>query len=80
MLDRAVRNCKNIRQRGKTRDAMNVLRNFTRGEQRQHFAYPFQVADNAMLMYVQKTLYPFYTARKMPRVTTSHKNALLWQQ
>ena len=40
------------------------------GGQRQHFAYPFQVADDAMQMDVHKTFYPFYTTRKMRHVMT----------
>jgi len=39
---------------------MGVRRNFSRGWQRRNFAYPFQVADDAMQMDVHKTLYPFY--------------------
>jgi len=34
-------------------------RNFFQGGQRRNFAYPFQVADNAMQMKVFETLYPF---------------------
>ena len=30
------------------------------GSQRRHFAYPLQVANDAMQMYVRKMLYPFY--------------------
>jgi len=41
---------------------------FFQGEQRQHFADPCQVADNAMQMYVHETHYRFYT-------TTPHRNA-----
>jgi len=33
---------------------------FFQGWQRRNFAYPFQVADDAMQMEVHKTLYPFY--------------------
>jgi len=39
---------------------MGVHRNFSRREQRRKFAYPLQIADNAMQMDVHKTLYPFY--------------------
>jgi len=36
------------------------------------------IADNAMQMDVNKSLYPFYTTKKIPRVTvTITKNALL---
>jgi len=41
---------------------MGVQRNFS-GRQRQNFAYPFQVADDAMQMDIHKTLYPFYPIR-----------------
>jgi len=41
---------------------------FPGGTQRQHFAYPFQVADDAERMDVHKTLHVFYTAKKMPCV------------
>jgi len=34
---------------------------FQWGGQRQDFAYRFQVADDAMQMYVHETLYRFYT-------------------
>jgi len=37
---------------------MGVRRNFSRGGQRRNFAYPFQVADDAMQINVHKTLYP----------------------
>jgi len=50
---------------------MGVRRNFSRGEQRQHFVDPCQVADDAMQMYVHETLYHFYTHPKnMPHITT----------
>jgi len=32
---------------------------YFQGWQHRHFAYPFQVANDAMQMYVHKTLYPF---------------------
>ena len=38
---------------------MGVRRNFPCGLQRRNFAYPFQVADNAMQIDVHKKLYPF---------------------
>jgi len=38
---------------------MVVRGNFSREGQRQYFAFPFQVADDAMQMNVHKTLYPF---------------------
>jgi len=41
---------------------MDVRRNFAfQGGQRRNFAYPVQVAGDAMQTYVHKTLYPFYT-------------------
>jgi len=43
---------------------------FLRG-QRRNFAYPLQVADDAMQMDVHKTLYPFYTIKKMLHVTAT---------
>jgi len=40
-----------------------------------------QVADDTVHVDVQKTLYPFNTTKKMPRVTTTVlKIALTWQQ
>jgi len=55
---------------------MGVRRNLSRGK-RQHFAYPFQVADDAMQMGVHKTLYPFAfcTTNKAPCYGNTHKNA-----
>ena len=47
---------------------MGVRRNFSRGESR-HFAYPFQVVNDAVQMDVHKTLYPLNTTKKMPQVT-----------
>jgi len=45
---------------------------FFQVEQHRHFAaYPFQVAIDAMQMDVHKTLYPFSTTKKMPRVTAT---------
>jgi len=37
-----------------------VRRIFSRGGKHRNFAYPFQVADDAMQMDVHKTLCPFY--------------------
>jgi len=48
---------------------MGVHRNFSKGEQRKHFADPSQVADDFMQMYFHETLYRFYTTtqqRKCP--------------
>jgi len=39
---------------------------FFQGGQSRQFAHSFQVADEAMQMNVDKTLYPFYTTKKMP--------------
>jgi len=36
---------------------------FPEGKQRRHFAYAFQVADDAMQTVVRKALYPFYAKR-----------------
>jgi len=49
---------------------MVVRRKFSRGGQCQHFSHPFQVADDAMHMDVHKTLYPFYTAKKISHEST----------
>jgi len=57
---------------------MGVRRNFSRSR---HFAYLFQVVDDALQMDVYKTLYPFYTTKKMPYVMAIiTKNTLRWQQ
>jgi len=44
---------------------------FPGGGQRRHFAYHFQVADNAMQTDVHKALYPFYTTKIKPHVTVT---------
>jgi len=44
---------------------------FFQGGQKRHFAYPFQVVDDATQMDVHKTLRPFYTTKKMPAVTAT---------
>jgi len=36
-----------------------------------HFAYPFQVVDDAGQLDVHKTLHLFYTTKKMPNVTAT---------
>jgi len=51
---------------------MGVRRNFSKGEQRQNFAYQFQVADDTMQMDVHKTLYPFYVTQKIHHVTVTN--------
>jgi len=61
---------------------MGVRRNFSRGGQRQHFANPCQVADDAMQMYVHETLNLLYTSkpqRKRPMLRQQSQNALVWQ-
>jgi len=50
---------------------MGVCRKFSRGGQRQHFANPCQVADDAIQMYVHDTLNLFYITKKTPHVTTT---------
>jgi len=55
---------------------------FFQGWQHQHFADSYQVADNAMKVYVHERLHLFYTPtpqRKTPCYDNSHKNALVWQ-
>jgi len=39
---------------------------FFQGGQSRHFAYPFQVADDATQMNVHEALNPFYTSKKCP--------------
>jgi len=46
---------------------MSVHRSFSRGEQHQHFAYLFQIADDAMIMDVNK-MFTLYVPRIMPYV------------
>jgi len=59
---------------------MGVRRNFSRGWQTRHFAYPFHVADDAMQMHVHTTLCPFYTTTKMPPATAAiAKIAFRWR-
>ena len=41
---------------------------FFQGGKHRHFAQIFQIADDAMQMEVNKTLYPFYAPKIMPRV------------
>ena len=45
--------------------------NFPRG-QRRYFAHTLQVSDDAMQIYFHKTLYSFYTTKKMPYVTVTN--------
>jgi len=46
---------------------MGVGRNFSGGGHR-HFAYRFQIADDAMQMDVNKMICPFYAPKIMPSV------------
>ena len=55
--------------KGTPGQVMGVRRNFLRGGQRRHFAYPFQVANDAMQMDVSKTLYVFCTTKEMSYVS-----------
>ena len=50
--------------------------NFSSGWKR-HFAYSFQVADDATQIDVHKTLYPFCALKKMPNVTATVANSVL---
>jgi len=59
---------------------MGVRKNFSRGRQRRHIAYPFQVADDTVQMDGHNALYPFYTTKEIAHDTaTVTKNALCWQ-
>jgi len=40
-----------------------------------HFAYLFQIADDAMQMDVDKSLYPFYAPKIMPHVHGRRRGA-----
>jgi len=46
---------------------MGVRRNFSTGSNADISLILFQVANDAMQMYLQKTLYPFYTTKKFPK-------------
>jgi len=50
---------------------MGVRRYFSTGGQRRQFSYPFQVADDAMEMDVNKTLYPYCTTKETPHVAAT---------
>jgi len=54
---------------------MGIRRNFSRGEQCRHFAYLFQIADDATQTDVHETLYPLYTTNKMLNVTAKVANS-----
>jgi len=41
---------------------------FFQGGQHQHFAYLFQIADDAMQIDISKMLHPLYTPKEMPHV------------
>ena len=56
--------------------SMGVRRKFSRRVQRRHFAYPFQVADDAMQMDVHEMIYTFYTTKNAPYYGSSHTNSL----
>jgi len=58
--------------------SMGVSRNSSTRGKRRHFAYIFQVADDAVQMDVHKALYPFYTKRHCSIYGNIHKNALRW--
>jgi len=61
--------------------AMGVRRNISRRGQHRHLAYIFQIADDAMQMDVNKSLYPFYPPKIMPHfAATRYNNALYWEQ
>jgi len=45
---------------------MGVGRNLSRGGEHRHFAYLFQIADDALEMDVNKTLYTFYALKIIP--------------
>jgi len=47
---------------------------FPGGGQSRHFAYPFQISDNATQMDVHKSLHPFYTTKKGHNVTATDAN------
>jgi len=53
-----------------------ACRNFSRGDQNQHFAYPFQVAGDETQMDVPKTLYPFYITNKTASATSKVANCV----
>jgi len=60
---------------------MGVGRNFSSGGKRRHFDYNCRVADDAVQMDLHKTLYSFYTTKKMTHFTvTITKNALRRQR
>jgi len=61
------------------RAGRGVRRNFSRGGaggKRRHFTDPFQIVDDATQMAVHKTLYPFYTTKKMPNFTATVANSV----
>jgi len=54
---------------------MGIRKIFPGGEQRRNFAYPFQVSDDATQIDVHKTLYSFYTTKKLSSVTATVANS-----
>jgi len=52
-------------------EPMGVRRKFSSWGQRWHFAYSFQVFNDATQMEVHKTLHPFYPTKKVPNVTAT---------
>jgi len=46
------------------------------GERSRHFAYPFQVVGDATQMDVGKTLYRFFTTKKIPILTATAANSV----
>ena len=57
-----TKNCTTADSRRIRLKSMGAQINFSTG-QRPNFAYPFQVADDAMQMDIHETLYPFYLIR-----------------
>jgi len=45
-----------------------------------HFAYPFQISDNATQMDVHKSLHPFYTTKKGHNVTATDANSVTFKR
>jgi len=50
---------------------MGVRRNFSGMGQSRHFAYRFQLVDDATQTDSHKTRHPFYTTKKMPNITAT---------
>jgi len=56
--------------------SMGVRMKFFQEGQSRNFAYPFQVADDAMQIDIHKTLYPFYTTKNASYYGNNPTNAL----